>query len=517
MTQPDVPPAAGPPPTAPLPPGPGLPPTPPVPPGPGLPAAADVLPVDAGWQRLHPLTPLVRGWKVVAVLLAIVAQQGGGELFRQGIPSRQEALISLGALALAALLGGGYAWLAWQRAAYRVETDALRLHQGVVFRQERQARLDRLQAVDVVRPLLARFFGLAELRLEVAGGNDSAITLSLLREDDAQRLRNTLLARAAGLTYEGEVAPEAPEHELLVVPVGRTLESFARSASSVVVLVVLVGGLVTIAFTRQLAVLAAMFPFLLGMGSALWSRFTSAFGFRVATSPDGIRLHHGLLTTRAQTVPPGRVQAVRMRQPLLWRSRDWWSLEVNIAGYGGGSRGGNDVGGDSARQENLLLTVGSRAEAMLVMRLALPVLDPDDESGPTAQALSAGLTGTSKQDDGFVVAPRASRWLDPVGWRRHGVQVLDEVLLLRRGRLSRELDVVPHARTQSLGVQQGPVQRRFGVATFVVHSTRGPVAPTVAHLPTAVAAQLLDDQSARARTARASGGDSDQGRWMESR
>ncbi len=469
------------------------------------------------WQRLHPLTPLVRGWKVVAVIVAIIAQQRGDALLSSGLPSRQEALISLGVILAAALVGGLYALLAWQRAAYRVDAESLQLHTGVLFRQQRQARLDRLQAVDVVRPLLARFFGLAELKLEVAGGKDSAITLSLLREADAQRLRNTLLARAAGLAYEGEEAPEAPEHEVLTVPVGRTLESFARSGAALASALFVVAGIVVVVVTRQVAVLAGVLPVLIGVGGTAWAKFTSAFGFRVATSPDGIRLHHGLLTTRAQTVPPGRVQVVRLRQPLLWRSRDWWGLEVNVAGYSGGSRGSTDAGQDSAGQENILLTVGSRAEALLVLRLALPALaavttQPDGEQ--TLRAIEAGLTGTDGTG-GFVTAPRRSRWLDPIAWRRHGVSVLDDVLLLRRGVFVRELDVVPHARTQSLGVHQGPLQRRLDLATFVVHSTQGPIAPSVAHLPTDVAGDLLDQQASRGRVARAARGDLDQGRWMQ--
>ncbi|HEX3003608.1 MAG TPA: PH domain-containing protein [Angustibacter sp.] len=458
----------------------------------------------------------MRGWKVVAVIVAIFAQQRGDELVSHGLPSREEALISLGVILAAALVGGLYALLAWQRAAYRVDGDTLQLHTGVLFRQQRQARLDRLQAVDVVRPLLARFFGLAELKLEVAGGKDSAISLSLLRESDAQQLRNTLLARAAGVAYDGEVAPEAPEHEVLTVPVATTVESFARSGFVVVAVVALVAGAVTVVVTRQPAVLAGFLPVVLGVGGTAWGRFTSAFGFRVATSPDGIRLHHGLLTTRAQTVPPGRVQVVRLRQPLLWRSRDWWKLEVNVAGYSGGGGGGNDVGQDSAGQENVLLTVGSRAQALLVLRLALPALAGTlaEESGPTLQAIESGMTRTDTAG-GFVVAPRRTRWLDPIGWRRHGVSVLDDVLLMRRGVLVRELDVVPHARTQSLGVQQGPLQRRLDVATFVVHSTQGPIAPSVAHLPTDVAGDLLDQQAERGRAARAVRGDLDQGRWMQ--
>jgi putative membrane protein len=97
------------------------------------------------------------------------------------------------------------------------------------------------------------------------------------------------------------------------------------------------------------------------------------------------------------------------------------------------------------------------------------------------------------------------------------VQVLDRALLLRRGVLTRELDVVPHARTQSLALTQGPLQRRLRLVTFVVHSTRGPVAPTAEHLAPDVAGRLLAEQAERARTARGVGGDADHGRWMVGR
>ena len=108
------------------------------------------------------------------------------------------------------------------------------------------------------------------------------------------------------------------------VPVGRSVESLLRSTTTLVLAAALVAVVVAVAVTRQVAVLAGVIPILLGLVSATWRRFTTTFGFRVATSPDGIRLHHGLLTTRSQTVPPGRVQAVRVSQPLMWRGRDWW-------------------------------------------------------------------------------------------------------------------------------------------------------------------------------------------------
>ncbi len=464
-------------------------------------------PTDGEWRPLHPLTPFVRGWKVVAAALVVVGQQRGGDLAQRGLPSRTEALITLAAIAGLAVLAGVYALLAWRRARYRVDADVLQLRTGVLFRQERQAPLDRLQAVDVVRPLLARFFGLAELSLEVAGSGDSSIRLSLLREADAQALRSTLLARAAGLAYEGDVAPEAPEHEVLTVPVARTVESLLRNGSTLVGLLLLVGTVVAAVVLGSPAPLVGLLPIGFTVISVVWTRFTGGFGFRVATSPDGVRLHHGLLTTRSQTVPPGRVQAVRMRQPLLWRGRDWWRVEVNVAGYGGGRS--QDQG---AVEENLLLTVGTRAEALMVVGLALPELAAAADIG--LDVVAAGLTGSGPQG-GFTSSPRGARWLDPIGWRRHGVLVTRAVLLARRGVLVRELDLVPHARTQSLALLQGPLQRRLGLASFAVHSTRGPVRPSVQHLPADVAATLLHQQAERAMSARADS--THDGRWMMGR
>lgn len=86
-----------------------------------------------------------------------------------------------------------------------------------------------------------------------------------------------------------------------------------------------------------------------------------------------------------------------------------------------------------------------------------------------------------------------------------------QALLLRRGRLNRQLDVVPHERTQSLGLAQGPLQRRFRLSSFVVHSTPGPVLPRADHLDAAAAAELIMVQAERARSARKAAGPE---KWM---
>ncbi|MBN0041937.1 PH domain-containing protein [Cellulosimicrobium cellulans] len=488
---------------------------------------------DLVWHRVHPVTPLVRGWTVIAVLLVVVGQQT-----LNGLPEGQNLLegdrwwmILLGILVVG-LVGLGYSALAWRMTSYAVDDESVHLRTGVLFRQQRKARLDRLQAVDVVQPLLARFFGLAELKLEVAGGADSGVKLGFLKEAEANRLRNDLLARAAGLrvarerpagvpTAEGAsgvvratpdgtagvapdvapgtaaegllVAPEAPEQPVTAVAPGRLVASLLRSGATVGLVLGVLGIAGVVIGTREIGVLFSALPAVLGFGGFLFSRFTGEFGFRSAISPDGIRLRHGLLETRSQTIPPGRVQAVRLRQGPFWRGPDWWRVDVNVAGYG--------MSTDGSATTSVLLPVGTRDEALAALWLVLPDLGTSD---PRA-LLDEGLSGLDAGEH-FTVTPRRARLLDPVSWRRNGFTVTERALVLRGGRVFRSLVVVPHERTQSLGLEQGPLQRRFDVATFAVHSTPGPVSPKVWHLDSGDAARLLDTQAARAREARAHAG-----------
>ncbi len=455
------------------------------------------------WLRVHPITPALKGWKVIVVLLVIVVQQVG-----VNVASYQELSRDLGAggilgiLVLALLVGFGYAFLAWRMTRYAIDRDTVYLQTGVLFRRQRSARLDRVQGIDLVQPLLARLTGLAELKFEVAGGADSSVSLAYLREDEAQALRSTLLARAAGLeSAEGEPPPApAPERELLSVQASTLIGSLLRSGVVLGVGVLLVVLVVVGVVLREPGVAATVLVGFLPMIGFVWQRFSSEFAFRVAQSPDGLRLRHGLLESRAQTVPPGRVQAVRLSQPLLWRRRDWWRVEMNIAGY---------VRSENQTSETVLLPVGSRDEALLALWLVLPDLGADDPRG----VLEEALTGSGR-GHGFVTSPARSRWLDPIAWRRNGYVLTDRALIIRRGRVSRSVDLVPHERTQSLGLQQGPLQRRLGLATVSLHSTPGPVRPTVVHLGAGAAGALLGAQAARARRARAQARPA---QWMRSR
>ncbi|WP_402468258.1 PH domain-containing protein [Isoptericola aurantiacus] len=520
------------------------------------------------WRRVHPVTPLVRAWAALVALLFILGNQALDALDSiDEVAGQVVRLWWVAALGLLLFLAAvvGFAWLAWRMTTYAVDDSAAHLRKGILFRQQRHARLDRLQAVDVRQPLVARLFGLAELTLEVAGGADSAVKIGFLRLSDAEQLRAEILARAAGVKARrarevdgpatgagagsaadvaradvpaaagpggvagaaapdvpaapdvaerarptsgpgagpdgGTVAPavEAPENAVYDVPPGRLVVSLLLLPGLWVVVLAVVALGVVVATTRSFGLLASVLPGLFGVGAYLFGRFAGEFGFRAAISPDGIRLRHGLLETRAQTIPPGRVQALELTQGWWWRRRGWWRVKVNVAGYG--TQGQNET-------QHVLLPVGPRDEALTALWLVLPDLDAA-QVGPL---LDEGLTGDARSDRAYVASPRRARLFDPIGWRRNGFCVADRVLLLRGGRLVRRLVVVPHERTQSLGLEQGPWQRRRGLASFAVHSTPGPVSPSVQHLDADDAARLLAEQSVRARAARSH---QPPERWME--
>ncbi|MDQ0754605.1 PH domain-containing protein [Arthrobacter sp. B3I4] len=490
------------------------------------------------WQRVHPASPFVRGWLALAALLFFFGRDAFERLLR-GAPVFDERFA---ARAPWLLLGGGTVLLltvlgfvlSWYFTRYQVADGYVRVNTGFLFKQQRQARLDRVQAIDVVQPLLARIFGLAELRFEVADAGQSAVHLAYLRVDEARRLRAAILAGAAGsapgavgaAVAQGQENPPGPPHAVaealerpvLTVPPQRLAGSLVLSEQTVVLVLGAAASVLLSAVTENRSFYFYLIPAGLGILAAYWNSFNKGYNFTAAVSDDGIRLRYGLLDTLAQTLPPGRIQALRVSQPPLWRILGWYRMQVNVAGYGAPGNG------DSASRTTLL-PVGTLPEVLAMLSLVLPDPGTPDPvrvftaglhglapipgaagtparsiGGPAAGGVPGGAA--APDDGGFVTTPQRARLLAPLGWRRNGFTATDTALLIRSGRWWRHLVLVPHQRTQSMALQQGPLARRFRVADLVLHTTAGPVAPRLIQVGLDEGRALLDAQAARARTAR---------------
>ncbi|MFV0464050.1 MAG: PH domain-containing protein [Nostocoides sp.] len=454
------------------------------------------------WRHVHPLTPLLRGgFALIAIgsyavsreFDRIVGQEPGPDLPAEGIADH------LG-IAAALLLGGillivAYSWISWQFTRFRLTDTLVEVRAGVLARSHRQVRYDRIQSVDVARPVLARITGLSEVIVRSAGGGEH-LRLAYLSQTDAFSLRAALARHA-----DDFVEPAADDHPTAGDPVpGRPWDmpegasrSWLRVSSGRLIaatlgtgpgLVFVIGGL-SAALSWRIGIVeiaAALAPVVLSTGTLLIGRLLGELDFVLTATPTALVLRHGLTETRNVTIPNERVQAVKLHQPLLWRLTNWWRIEVNVAG--------SAIGEDP---DSTVLPVGTLAEAIGVLGLAL---------GDVEEALVHSATSSTGAAGGFATGAPNARWLDPFGWRRIGYQDTPSMLVIRGGAWHREVVLVPYARMQSFALRQGLVQRQLDLATFVVASTRGPVRPALPHLRTADAEALLTGQSVLASRAR---------------
>jgi putative membrane protein len=427
-------------------------------------------------RRLSPLTPLVRAPLLMVAFLSATWQQLFAE---QGIG---RIGLVLGGLLVA---GAGYGTASWLRTTYVITGEELRIDTGVVARQSRRIRIDRLQGVDILQPLVARLFGLAELRLDVAGG-DREGRLAYLPRREAEGLRSVLLVRRDQLALvdtplappvSDQAAPPGPMpvRQVATLDLGRLLGSLVLSSESFFLLATAVALVVVSVATGTVALTGGLVPAALGAAVSLSRKLTGYYGFTLTESAEGLQVRRGLTSLSSQTVALERVQGVIVREPLLWRPLGWARLDVSVAG---------NLAVDTGKAEasSTLMPVAPRGE---VLGLARAVLRGRD---PAAVAV--------------LPTPRRARWLAPLtAWNLAAGQD-DRLLVTRRGFWVRRLDAVPQERTQSVRLTQGPLQRRLQLASVAVDSPPGPVQVVAAHRDGADARRFLEEAVARGRAAR---------------
>jgi putative membrane protein len=423
------------------------------------PASTD--PAARGYRRLSPLTPVVRA---PIVLVAVV-----GASWQSLLDQRVGAmgLILLGLLVAGAIYGVA----SWVRTKYWIADDELRIDTGVVVRQSRRIRIDRLQGIDIVQPLVARIFGLAELRFDVASGSDREGSLAFLPHSEALRLRSLLLERRddlRGVEREpGVPAQPSPERRLATLRPGPLIGSLVLSTETLLLLLsgVVMGAVFLV--TGAFVVAGGVLPAVVGLTFSLGKKLTSYYGFTLSESTAGLHVRRGLTSLSSQTITPARIQGLVVSEPWLWRPFGWAKLDVSVAGYRV-----TDV--DQVQASSTVMPVAPRAEIHALLRHVLGGRDI------TAVPMSA--------------PPRRARWLAPfTAWTMAFGQD-PELLVSRRGFFVRRLDVVPQARVQSVRVTQTPLQGRLGVADVRVDSPPGPVG---------VVGRLRDETQARTELWRA--------------
>ncbi|MGQ4660440.1 PH domain-containing protein [Lysobacter sp. F6437] len=440
-------------------------------------------------RRLHPMSWL---FVLLAQLKQFIVPLLALLVFGQGDRNELWPLIGVGVLALVSL---------WQYFTYRygVAGDALVVRSGLLERSLRVIPFARIHNVALQQSMLHRVFGVAEVRLESAGGKKPEAEMRVLKLEDALALE-TLVRQRGRAAGPAAAAASVASDTLLELSPGEVLRLGLVSNRGLILVAAAFGG--ASQFNRELipnlfehwgkalfgwagerhfgvaeyavaaislALLAVLLMRLLSIVLAL----LQYYGFRLSEHGRRLTVERGLLARWRTSVSRRRIQAWTLREGLLHRWLRRQTLEVDTA-------------------------VGEQQNQQRALREVAPIAPPGKCAELVAHLLPAkGWDSLSWQP----LPPRSwwRLWLPSVPWvllaaavlawnlggwgllalawlpwsafkaRRRAARAAwalgDELVAIREGWINRYWRFAEIDKLQALQLTRNPVDRRCGTAT----------------------------------------------------
>lgn len=475
------------------------------------------------WRRLHPASVLVnllpRTWQLVrgfwpVLLVVVIGGSSDGRLLAD-LPFLLWFLVAAVANTL----------VHWLTLRYRLLDGRLEMHSGLLHRQRRSFSPKKIQHVEVVRNVFHRLAGLAEVRIETASGDEVEGQLSALSVQEAQRLVRALRQGALEVGEDQDGAVEVREEDEGVEILANGPWDLAwYGATSLrlgwLYLLIFVGfetlrvssdggdeaalegvGALWADLSRQgattwvvlgIAVFLVLVAWLAGIGMMM----VRHHGFVLRQRGDRVSVREGLTTTRRMELAVARVQLVRHRASWVRRWLGFGSVTVETASAQGAVQG--------SPRSMVHVPVVPDAALTPVLDVVLPDLPRPvlaELRPPDPRALRRGrIRGVLLA---LVVTVAMVLWwswwglvglvLLPLLWwraeldhRHQGWLVTDDLVVSRRGYLTRTTDWAVFRRIQSVVCEQGVFLRRYGLAVVVLRLAGG----------STVTLPLLDEEEA---------------------
>jgi len=484
-------------------------------------------------RRLHPwswLFVLLQQLKqfVVPLVVLVFAGRRGADDWAMLAP-----LVGVGVLVVLSLLQ-------YFTYRYRIGADAISIRSGLLQRSQREIPFARIHNVGLHQSLLHRFFGVAEVRLESAGGQKPEAQMRVLALDDALALERLVRHRGADAAVAATDPGDAPAQAvaegdiLLTLPTSEVVRMGLVSNRGMIV-VAAAFGLMWQAFPdaneRMIARMAedsfdqaagyasqlhlgwigiaavavaaiALFVFLLRVLSVALA-LTQYHGFRLSRLQRRLTVERGLFARMRSSVAQRRIQAWYLQETLLHRLFGRRALRIDTA-------------------------IGGREDDPRKLRELAPIATPEACDALAAQL----LPGAAWPPAQWRPLPRRAWWRLFAGglpwilvlvavlswlfgawglpvlvllpwsayaaWRqagRMGYAVDARLVAVRGGWWSRWWRFAEVDKLQALRLQRSPLDRWLGTATLWLDTAgAGPMSPPlrIRFLPEAEARGLYD-------------------------
>ncbi len=486
-------------------------------------------------RRLHPLVGVVRGlqYGLYGVAVPFFAITMGANVF-DGLLSVLFPTAILGGFA-----GVIYGGMSYVRYTYALTEDTFDVASGVLARRTREIPHRRIQNVDVTRSFWQKLLGVATVRIETAGGGSTEALLAFVADGEATRLQQTLRERRVAARRddedlsdgdtEGEDGTERPTGDTEADPIDQEdqqptglfvlsdveLAVHAATTFRPGVLGLLVLGtpilgdlvadlLVSLAAplggpeTRSLSAMSpdealavAIVGVPLGIASAwilgMAIGVNGYYGFRLGKRGEELVYDRGLLSEYSGTIPLGKVQTLTVTENVLQRALGYAGLSIDTAGYAGGNggQGGNRSAIPLADRERVVALVdlleGADLDAAFTrppkrarQRYAVRYIIALGVVVAVLFGVSQAVTGLSLWWVPILLAP-AIPVAAHLKWKHRGYALGEEHLLVRSGYLTRQTQVVPYHRLQTVTRSRTVFQRRRNLAHLIADTASGGV------------------------------------------
>lgn len=444
-------------------------------------------------KRLHPwswLFVLLQQLKQFLIPLAALllfgrsssGSNGGNELW---------PLIGVGVLAVTSLLQ-------YFTYRYRIDGDSLTIRSGMLHRSLRHVPFARIHNVVLHQSLLHRLFGVAEVRLESAGGDKPEAQMRVLRLDDALALEQLIRHRGV---MPGDDAPVIADDVLLAMPTAEVIRHGLISNRGLIVVGAGVGALSQasprllpklfegigqalfgwagrqafgpVQYVLAALSLLALFVVVLRMLSIAMALLQYQ-GFRLSEHGRRLTVERGLLTRLRTSATRRRIQAWTLEEGLLHRVFKRRTLKIDTAVA--------EAGNDKRALKELAPIATPLACDALIQHL-LPAIEwPRADWRPLHRnaawrlfvpgvLFAIALTVVLSWRLG-VWGWLGLLWL-PWSWvqsvqhaRRAGYSVDDGLIAVRSGWWSRHWRFAEIDKLQALQLSRSPIDRRCGMATL---------------------------------------------------
>ncbi|HEY2225248.1 PH domain-containing protein [Actinomycetospora sp.] len=501
-------------------------------------------PDDAGWRRLDDRTVLASAAVALGVCLAGGVPTLAGMRSADSVSFTVAAVCVLGGSVVLVLLAGVLEWVRLERTRFRVGSQRVEVHTGIVVRTRKGLARERVRTVEVTADPVLRVLGLATVRIgtgQHASAGEKPLELRALRRHDAEALRGELLARRApdGTPADGEGTSAPPDEVLAVLDPGwvrfaplsvltptvgiAAFGALLQASDWVGLRGTVLGEVVVLARALGLLVTVVVALVAVGVVGSVGSLvvFTESWWrFRLTRerSTGSLHVRRGLLTTRSTTIEEERLRGVAVVEPPGARFLGAARVDAIATGLSHADQERSDPRG--------LLPVAPLAVAERVVADAL-----GERSSPTAQvalrahpraargrrirwatavclvpAVALAIPGTlvgstvlwGVEGVVAVLGVAAGYRLGVLAYRNLGHGLVGDHVVTRHGAPGRRTVVLRRDGILTWAVTQSPFQRRAGLATLWFTTAAGDgrygVYDVAAQEATTLAVETLGDR-----------------------